>query len=153
MARVAPSIVVLTVAGVIFGGQALSHAAVGATEYTVVIKKVEVKKTNKNGDPWDVNDGKPDLCVVIRNTTDKEQKAFESKVKDDVYAADFNEVTTLKVKEGQVLEFRVLDKDVAAHDEIGKTNREITGKILKEGTLRMENFDQVIFLEIELKKL
>jgi hypothetical protein len=142
----------LLVAGsLVFGG--LTLVAQEGAEYAVVLKKVEVKTTNTNGNSWDVNDGKPDLMVMVRNLSDKESKTFKSKEKTDTFSTDFNEPTTIKLKAGQDVEFHVVDVDVAANDDIGKFKLEVTEKALKEGKLRMENFGQVIYLEIEFKKL
>jgi hypothetical protein len=77
-----------TTAGLLALGAILvaSRASLGQGDasYTVTIKKVEVKKTQKNGDAWDVNNGAPDLRVIIRNATSSKEKAFESKEKKDV---------------------------------------------------------------------
>jgi hypothetical protein len=123
--------------------------------YTLVIKKVEVKTTQKNGNSWDVNDGKPDLRVIIRNTSDKSKdaKAYESKSKEDVFSHDFNEPTNIKFTKGQTLEFEVVDVDVAVNDTVGKTAIEMKDDRLREGKMRIETFDQVVYLEVELKKL
>lgn len=141
----------LTLCGVLAATQ--FGATAGDDAYTIVLKKVEVKKTQKNGESWDINDGKPDLRVIIRNTSDKDAKEFESKEKTDVYSAEFNEPTTVKFRPGQTVEFHVVDVDVAVNDTIGKTAVEMKGDKLKTGVLRLENFDQVVHLEIEVKKL
>jgi hypothetical protein len=143
----------LLVAGtLIWGGVALVAQEKGG-EYTVVVKKVEVKTTNVNGNSWDVNDGKPDLAVIIRNLDDKDQKTFQTKEKTDAFSTDFNEPTTIKFRSGQHLELLVVDRDVAVNDDIGKFKLETSDKAIKDGKVRMENFGQVIYLEIELKKL
>ena len=128
-------------------------AADADTAYTVVVKKVEVKETKKDGSSWDVDNGKPDLAVSVRNESDKDQKAFTTKTKNDTFSADFDEPTTLKIRAGQVLEIEVLDIDVAVNDIIGKVRREIPADVLSKGKWRIESFDQVISLEIEFKKL
>jgi hypothetical protein len=142
---------VLTAGSLLFGGWAVF--AVGEADYTVIIKKVEVKTTNANGNSWDVNDGKPDLAVIVRNTSDKESKTFQTKEKTDTFSAEFNEPTAIKFRQGHILEFQVVDRDVAVNDEIGKFKLEMTEKELKEGKQRREGFGQVIYLELELKKL
>src|SRR5688500_2264930 len=68
--------------------------------YTVVIKKVEVAKTQKNGSAWDVNDGKPDLRVIVRVVGEKDA-TFKTKEKTDTFSADFNEPTSIKFRMGQ----------------------------------------------------
>jgi hypothetical protein len=123
------------------------------TAYTVIIKKVEVQKTKPDGSSWDINDGRPDLCVIVRNVSQKDSKEFETKTRDDTFSAEFNQPSTIKVRPGQTLEFEVVDKDVAVNDSIGKIRREMTADRLKEGKMRLEKFGRVIFLEVELKKL
>jgi len=123
------------------------------TTYTVVVKKVEVESTKEDGSAWDVDNGRPDLAVSIRNMSEADSKAFTTKTKDDVTTHEFDEPTTIKVKPGQTLEFTVLDKDVAVNDTIGKVEKKMTAEHLKSGKIRMEKFHRVIFLEIEVKKL
>jgi hypothetical protein len=132
-----------------------SQAAAGDdnAEYTLIIKKCEVKTTNKNGEAWDVNDGKPDLMVIVRNLSDKDSSPFKTKEKTDTFLGDFNEPTNMKCRAGHTLEFEVADVDVAVNDRIGKLSKALDAKILKDGKLRMENFEQVIYLEVEFKKL
>ena len=145
---------VLTVFGILVGSQAPGLLAGGdKDEYTVVINKVEVKKTQKNGESWDVNDGAPDLRVFVRNTTNKDEKAFESKEKKDTFIAEFNEAANIRAKKGQSIEIEVVDADVAVNDQVGKTVVEVNDEHIRKGKLRLENFGQVIYLDIELKKL
>jgi hypothetical protein len=145
---------VLTVFGILIGSQVPGVLAGGdKDEYTVVIKKVEVKKTQKNGESWDVNDGAPDLRVFVRNTTNKDEKAFETKEKKDTFSAEFNEAANIRAKKGQSIEIEVVDADVAVNDQVGKTILEINDDHIQKGKLRLENFGQVIYLDIELKKL
>jgi hypothetical protein len=147
----------LTVVGILIGSQVSGVLAGGEKdEYTVVIKKVEVKKTQKNGESWDVNDGAPDLRVFARNTTNKDEKAFETKEKKDTYSAEFNEAANIRAKKGQSIELEVVDADVAVNDQVGKTLVELTDENIQKGLekgLRIENFGQVIYLDIQLKKL
>ena len=128
-------------------------AAADEPTYTVVIKKVEVQATKKDGSSWDVDNGRPDLAVSIRNLDDTTIKAFTTKTKDDALSHEFDEPTTIKVRAGQRLEFHVIDKDLAVNDTIGKVEKEMTAEHLKSGKIRLEKFDQVVFLEIEVKKL
>jgi hypothetical protein len=148
---------VLTVFGILIGSQVSGVLAGGdKDEYTVVIKKVEVKKTQKNGESWDVNDGAPDLRVFARNTTNKDEKAFETKEKKDTFVAEFNEAANIRVKKGQSIELEVVDADVAVNDQVGKTIVELTDENIQKGIekgLRIESFGQVVYLDIQLKKL
>lgn len=123
------------------------------TAYTVVVKKVQVKETKADGSAWDIDNGRPDLAVTVRNTSDKDQKDFTTKTRDDTFSAEFDEPTTIKVRPGQTLEFEVLDKDVAVSDTIGKVRKEMTAEVLGKGTLKLEKFNQVIVLEVTVKKL
>ena len=149
---------VLTVFGILVGSQLPGLLAGGdKEEYTVVINKVEVKKTQKNGETWDVNDGAPDLRVFARNTTNKDEKAFETKEQKDTYSAVFDQPANFKVKKGQSIELEVVDVDVAVNDQVGKTILEINDENIRKseqakGKLRLENFGQVIYLDIQLKK-
>jgi hypothetical protein len=141
----------------------------GAT-YTVIVHRLEVKQTNQDGNSWDINDGKPDLKVTVRNISEADSKAFETPQKEDTFSAEWNSPTTVKFRSGQTLEFVVLDGDVAANDEMGRVRKHLTEAgaketaapkdlrpeeraVLKEGRMKFENFGQVILLEIEIKKL
>ena len=122
-------------------------------DYTVVVKKVEVEKTKADGKAWDIDEGKPDLAVTVRNVSRPEDKEFTTKTRDDTFSADLNEPTTIKVRPGQTLEFEVTDKDVALGDTVGKVSKEMTAQVLEKGVLRLEKFGQVIRLEVQVKKL
>ena len=132
------------------GGPAVADDDAG---YTVVVKKVEVKTTQKDGSAWDVDNGKPDIAVTVRNYSDKDSKSFTTKTVDDSYTAEFKDPTTIKIRPGQELEIEVLDKDVAVNDTIGKTRKEMTAELLKAGKIKFEKFDQVVYVEVEFKKL
>lgn len=123
--------------------------------YTVVVKSVKVQTKKGNETSWDVDDGKPDLCVVVRNLDDKDddKSKYKTKTKDDSYEADFNEPTTVKVRPGQTLEFEILDKDLLIDDTIGRVEKKMTADVLGKGKLTCEKFGQVITLEIEVKRL
>src|SRR5690606_34217745 len=84
--------------------------------YTVIIHRVEVKQTNQDGNSWDINDGKPDLQVTVRNLAEADSKAFETTQKEDTFSAEWNVPTNIKFRSGQGLEFVVQDVDVAASD-------------------------------------
>jgi hypothetical protein len=141
----------------------------GAT-YTVIIHRLEVKQTNQDGNSWDINDGKPDLKVTVRNISEADSKEFETTQKEDTFTAEWNVPTTVKFRSGQGLLFVVHDVDVAASDEMGRVRKFYTEvgaeataapkdarpeekATLKEGRVKFENFGQVILLEIEIKKL
>lgn len=137
----------------LFGLLAMAPGAFAAeAEYTVVIKKAEVKTTKADGSDWDINKGKPDLAVSAQNVDQKDSKAYRTKSKDDVFAADFDETTTVRVRPGQTIEFDVLDVDAALNDSAGKIRKELDAATLKSGKLKLEKFGQVIMLEIEFKK-
>jgi hypothetical protein len=153
VARFVPGVVVLALSALLFGSQAFSFAAAGGEgEYTVIVKKVEVKTTNADKKAWDPMDGKPDLRVRIQNISEKDSKAHDTKEKTDAFVAEFNEPVPVKFRTGQRLEVTVLDVDGVANDEIGKINVN-TEKITKEGTIRLEAFGQVILVELEMKKV
>ena len=136
---------------VLGGGQRI--AAADEDAYTVIIKKVEVKTTKADGSAWDVDNGKPDLAVKVRNYSEKGSKTFTTKTKDDTFSAEFDEPTTVKFRKGQTLEFEVVDVDVAVNDSIGKLSKDMGDDLIKKGKLAFENFGQVIRLEIEVKKV
>jgi hypothetical protein len=143
---------VVALAGLILGSQAFS-AGGEDVEYTIIIKKVDVKPTKSDGAAWDVMDGKPDLFVRVQNLDVKDAKSFDTKTHDDVNSASFDQPSDVKFRVGQKIQFQVNDKDVAANDEIGTYNLTTTAKGVESGKLRMENFGQVIVLEVEFKKL
>ncbi|MFO0968913.1 MAG: C2 domain-containing protein [Gemmataceae bacterium] len=149
-ARLVSCAVVAAVAALLLGSQVFS-ADDKDDQYTVIIKKVEVKKTKADGSSWDPMNGAPDLYVTVRNNTDKSGKTYSTKVKDDTFVAEFNEPTTVRFKKGEQLHFEVMDKDPVGSDEVGAINVN-TGKI-SEGGIRLENFGQVVVLEVSFKKL
>lgn len=151
-ARVTFAALVLGMSGLLVGGQAFSFEGEG-TDYTLVVKKVDVKKTKADNSTWDIMDGAPDLFVRVSNNSEKGAKAFDTKVHDDKYTVVFDETTNVRFRSGQTISLEVIDKDVAANDDVGKINVEMTDKVIKMGKLRFENFGQVITLEIEVKKL
>ena len=121
--------------------------------YSIVVVRAEIQKTKADGSAWDINDGKPDLAVKVRNIDVKDSKAFTTKTKDDTFSAEFKEQTTVKVRPGQTVEFEVVDRDVALDDSAGKVSKKLTAEILNSGKLKLEKFGQVITLEVEFKKL
>ena len=122
-------------------------------EHVVVIKSVSVKKVNKEGEAWDINNGAPDLMVVVRNSSERDSKEFKTEEKEDTYAANFNAVTTVKLRADQELTIEVIDVDAVNNDLIGKMTRKFTAEELKEGKVELKNFGQVIRLELEIKSL
>lgn len=153
MKRARMALGVLGVLGVIAFASSVPGQEKGNAEYTVVIKSVEVMTTNKDGNAWDINDGKPDLCVILRNTSLANSEEFKSKERADTYQAQFNEPTTVKIRAGQTLEIQVVDSDVAANDEIGKASLKVTDAHLKGNQQSLESFGRVKNLTIEFKKL
>jgi hypothetical protein len=115
----------------------------------VILGTVKVKETNKDGNAWDINNGKPDLFVRIRNLTNKGVKDFDTNEKEDTFEADFN-VATILAQEGDEIQFEVLDKDVAANDTIGKMRVRLTAEVLKKGTHNF-TFDQVRSMTVEFR--
>lgn len=115
----------------------------------VFLKKVVVSETNKDGKSWDINDGKPDIVVRIKNVSDDTIKEFTSAEKTDTFEATYD-VATILVSAGQSLRFVVEDKDVAANDTIGDTTLKITSEMLKKGRVTLE-FGLVKHLSLEFK--
>ena len=150
--RIVTGAFVLAMAGLLFGSQAYSAGEKETAEWTIVIKSVEVKTTKADKSSWDVMDGAPDLFVRVR-VDSKEAKDYDTKVKDDVYKATFDEPTNVKFRIGQKVIFKVIDKDVAANDDVGTFTLETTEPVISKGKLRLENFGQVIMLDVEFKKL
>lgn len=153
MTRAKAALGVFSLLGVIAFASSSPGQGQGNAEYTVIIKNVEVMTTNKDGNAWDVNDGKPDLCVIIRNTSVANSEAFTSKERTDTFQAEFNEPTTVKVSAGQTLDIQVVDKDVAVNDEIGRTSMKVTEDRFKNNPQKLESFGRVKTLTIEFKKL
>jgi hypothetical protein len=153
MKRVIFSVVTVCFGGLMAGPPTPAPAAAGDAEYTVVIHKCVVKDRKADGAHWDVNEGKPDLRVKIRNGTVKDSKEFSTKEATDIFSHDFNETTTIRFKTGHKLEIQVVDVDVAADDLIGAINVNTDKVTPKGGRITLENFGQVVTLEIEVKKL
>ena len=122
-------------------------------EYVVHLKGCKVKETKANGDSWDPMNGKPDLAVQLRNLSRPESKKYESPEAKDTFEHVYNIDTGFRLKAGDELEIQVLDKDIGTDDVCGKITKKITADMLKSGVLKLENFGQVIYLEMHLKKL
>lgn len=151
--RFASAAMVLAVVGLLIGSQAYSAGGdKEKQEWTVIIKSTKVKTTKADGKAWDAMDGAPDLFVRVR-VDEKGAKEYDTKVKDDVFEATFDEPTNIKFRIGQKVIFTVIDKDVAANDDCGTFNLITTEPVISKGKLRLENFGQVIYLDVEFKKL
>lgn len=120
--------------------------------YTITIHKLEVEKTNSKGASWDLNNGRPDLAVTVRNYSEKDSKSFTTKTKDDTFVAEFNEPTTVKFRIGQTIEFHVVDKDVTGDDTIGKLQQPFNKKIFRVGKHEFK-FGRVKSLLVSVNKL
>ena len=121
-------------------------------EYTFHIKGCKVKETKANGDSWDPMNGKPDLVVQLRNLSRPDSKKFQTKEAPDTFENVFNVETGFRFKPGEEIEIQVLDRDVASDDLIGKFTQKITEETCKKGVWKLENFGQVIYLELHIKK-
>jgi hypothetical protein len=151
--RFASAACVLALAGLLVGDQAFSGDKKDTAEWTVIIKSAKVKNTKADGSAWDPMDGAPDLFVRVR-VDDKAAKDFDTKVvKDDAYEATFNTDTNVRFRIGQKVILTVIDKDVAANDDCGTYNLITTEPVITKGKLRLENFGQVMYLDVEFKKL
>jgi hypothetical protein len=122
-------------------------------EYVIHVKGCKVKETKANGDSWDPMNGKPDLAVQLRNLSRPDSKKYETPEAKDTFEHVFNIDTAFRVKAGEELEIQVLDKDIGNDDVCGKITRKLTPEMLQKGVLKLENFGQVIYLELHLKKL
>ena len=134
-----------------------------AGDFTLVIRGCQVHPSTDKGEAWDVNNGKPDLMVIVRtvpasdrtavSTNDsRERREFKTKEKEDTFSADFNEMVDFGVRDGQMIEIEVVDVDVAVNDRIGRIQEKISAAAFKDGKRRFENFGRVIHLEMELRK-
>lgn len=140
----------LALVGFLFGSEAFAG---GKDHYTIHVKSVKVKETQKDGSSWDVDNGKPDLFVRI-NVDAEGAETFDTKVVDDTFAATFNETLgRVKFTPGQKLKIQVFDKDVAANDHIGTYMVTTTEKGVEGKSLILEDFGQVIRLELEYRKV
>lgn len=115
----------------------------------VFLKKVVVSEKNKDGKSWDINDGKPDIVVRLKNVSDDTTKEFTSAEKTDTFEATYD-VATVLIAADQNLQIIVEDKDVAANDSIGQTTLKITAEMLRKGRTTLE-FGQVKSLTLEFK--
>lgn len=142
---------VAALALLVAGPVALSQEKEGDA-FGLLIKRVQVAATDENDEPWDINDGKPDLVIVAINHSDKQSQPFFTREIGNALQAEFNTAVTFPVRAGQKLELRVLDRDVAVDDTIGAVQKELTADDLERGLLRLENFGRVLLLEIEFQK-
>jgi hypothetical protein len=116
----------------------------------VTIKSVRVKAVNKDGNAWDVNNGKPDLAVRIRNMSDKNVKDLTTDTAEDSFQATFTGAIVPALRD-QMLQIDVVDKDVAIEDLIGRKTLVLNQDTLKNGRVEL-SFDQVESLVLEFAK-
>lgn len=124
-------------------------AAGGKKTVRVHLMAVKVSETNAKGEAWDINKGKPDIQVKIKNLSDNSLKEFVSKEKSDTFEATYN-VPTVLAMEGQTLQIQVLDKDLVQHDEIGTMKVQVTRELIDKGKTELK-FQQVKSLTLEFK--
>ncbi len=116
----------------------------------VILKSLQVVETKSDGSSWDVNDGKPDIMISVKNLTDTTQKEVVSDEQKDTFNAKYDSRTVL-VSAGQKLRLLVEDKDAAANDTIGNGTLEVTAEMIKKGTHTI-SFGQVKSLTIDFQK-
>jgi hypothetical protein len=110
---------------------------------------VKVSEKNAKGEAWDINNGKPDLQVKIKNLSDNSLKEFVSKEKADTFEATYD-VPTVLAMEGQTLQITVLDKDLLKHDEVGTMKLQVTRELIDKGKTDLK-FGQVKSLTLQFK--
>jgi hypothetical protein len=131
-------------------GFATTAVAQDATKQSadVIVQAVKVQTTKKNGDPWDVLGGAPDLKVTVRNKA-KGGATHTTKVKKDTFEASFGE-RTVRVAVGDEIEVTVTDEDEKLHDKVGEKTVKVTADMLKKKELKLD-FDRVISLTLEFE--
>jgi hypothetical protein len=140
-------------AALVLEGGALSSAGEkGAGKAArLVLGKVRVSDTTKDGKAWDINNGKPDLVVRIKNLSDKTTKDWVSEEKADTFDAEYN-VAAILVAPGQELQIEVVDKDLAIEDLIGRKNLKVTEAMFSKDGMDIGPFDQVKMLTLSFRK-
>jgi hypothetical protein len=128
--------------------QAVAQEKEGAMR--VVLKSVQVAPTKTDGNAWDVNDGKPDIMISVKNLSDTTQKEVVTDEKTDALDAKYDSRTVL-VSPGHKLRILVEDKDAAVNDTIGNGSLDVTEEMVKKGTHTV-TFGQVKSLTIEFQK-
>jgi hypothetical protein len=113
------------------------HVSVTADDqYLVLLSQIEVENLTPRGHRWDLTDGGPDIRYDVYWRGDR---IFQSSTREDTLLArwDPSEVgigdlihgvsaesalkaARITVQRGEKLEFRVVDTDVVANDEIGR---------------------------------
>lgn len=131
---------------------ALVSAPDQGSMYRVILHKVQVGATDRNGKAWNLINGKPDIVVRLWNVSDSSVARFESERVVTTLQADFNAHETVLVKEGQELQIDVIDKGLVLEKAIGSTRFRVTHDMIKTGKLDLK-FDQVEKLIIEFRKL
>jgi seryl-tRNA synthetase len=116
----------------------------------VHLKDVRVKATNKNNEAWDVNNGRPDIMIRVKNLTDQSVPKYESGTRDDVLIATFDNAA-INAMEGHTIQIDVIDSDVASNDTIGTATFVLSSEACKKGSADL-SFDQVESLKLELEK-
>jgi hypothetical protein len=132
---------------------ALLSPVVAAAESTatLVIERVEVRTTKDDGKTsWDAGGGAPDIKVTVERVSEPKGETHATSTEEDKFKATFNR-KALGVDEGDRIEIRVLDEDVAADDRIGGIEHKITAKDLKSGEIELA-FDQVDKLILRLER-
>jgi hypothetical protein len=114
----------------------------------VIVQALKVQTTKKNGDPWDVLGGAPDLKVTVRNKA-RGGATHSTKVKADTFEASFGE-RTVRVSVGDEIEVTVHDEDERLHDKVGEKTVKVTADTLKKKELKLD-FDRVISLTLEFE--
>lgn len=135
---------------VVFMGQRGSFSPQDDAEFQLLIRKIQVKPTDANGNAWDANDSKPDLVVTVRNLSEKSLSPLRTKARTATSVAIINDATGLKFRQGDQLVFRVVDQDLMFDDEIGAVRWQATN--IREGEQRFIEFGRVLSLEFEVRK-
>jgi hypothetical protein len=118
---------------------------------TLIIERVEVRTTKDDGkSSWDAGGGAPDILITVERISEPKGEKHATSTAEDSFKATFNR-KALGVDEGDRIEIRVLDEDVAADDEIGEIRHKITAKDLKSGEIELA-FDQVDKLILRLER-
>ncbi len=123
--------------------------AAGTRDVVLVVRSARAQPTKANGKRWDAP-GRfelPDLYVTVRNLTTGE--FFRSAVRNDTLFAQFD-VPAVRVKEGDLLHVRVMDKDIRFDDLVGEQTVRVTREMLAQRELDW-SFGQVKSLRLELR--
>ena len=130
-----------------------SEAAAGGKDKKTVrvhLMKLKVSETNAKGEAWDINNGKPDPLVTIKNLNDSSAKEFKTKTTNDVFDVDYGGLATVRAVEGDTLQISVFDSDVLKNDVIGTTKLTVTRDMITAGKHELK-FEQVKSLTLEFR--